>query len=474
MNTAWLQKRQTKYTAYAGVYILVIVAVLGAVNFLANRYDKSYDTTANKQFSLADQTIKVVRGLKADVKITYFDEDTRFPAAKDLLDRYSSLSPKLHVEYINPVKKPQQAKAAGFRRHVTILVDSGPRKEEAKTLSEEEVTGAIIRSLKSGERNACFLTGSGEHSIDENDRSGYLVAKQALERNNYKTRTISLLRPTPDPNAAAATSGTPPPPGKFEVPKDCTVLVVAGPQHDYVQPETDAIKEYVEGGGHALILLDPPVNLGRNPIDDNTTLEAVLATWGVTLDKDLVLDTSGIGQVFGLGPEVPLVAGYESHPIVNQMKDVATAFPLSRSMEIKNGDKTSVSKLFTTSDNSVATTDLSSGNIKLDPKKDKKGPLTLAAAGTYNGATPGRFVVVGGSLWLGNNFIRFNGNRDLFLNMINWLTSDEDLISIRPKAPEDRPLNISPQKVNMLFWLSVVIFPLGVVAFDMATWWKRR
>jgi len=466
MQTDWLKTRQTKYTAYAGVYLIVIAAVLGAINFLANRYDKSWDTTANKQFSLADQTIKVVSGLKKDIHITYFDEQTRFPVAKDLLDRYSALSPKLHVEYIDPVKKPAQAKAAGFRRDVPLLVDSGERKEEAKTLSEEEVTGALIRSLKSGERMGCFISGSGEHPIDDNDRSGYLAAKQSLERNNYKTKSISLLKPEGAAGAAPA--------AQFTVPKDCTVLVVAGPQHEYVQPEADAIKQYIEDGGKGLFMLDPPVNLGRGSIDDNTTLNAVLASWGVTMDKDLVLDTSGIGQVFGFGPEIPLVASYDSHPIVNQMKDVATGFPLSRSIEVKNGDKTTVTKLFETSDNSVATTDLSSGNIKLDPKKDKKGPLTLAAAGTYNGAQQGRFVVVGGSLWLGNQFIRFNGNRDLFLNMINWLTSDEDLISIRPKAPEDRPLNISPQKVNLLWWLSIVIFPLGVVGFGMATWWKRR
>lgn len=465
MQTDWLKTRQTKYTAYAGVYLVVIAAVLGAINFLANRYDKSYDSTANKQFSLADQTLKVVGGLKKDVHITYFDEQTRFPVAKDLLDRYSALSPKLHVDYIDPVKKPMQAKAAGYRRDVPILVDSGDRKEEAKTLSEEEVTGALIRSLKSGERMGCFLAGSGEHGADDNERSGYLAAKQALERSNFKTKTISLLKPE------GAAGGAPP--AQFTVPKDCTVLVVAGPQHDYVQPESDAIKQYVEDGGHALFLLDPPVSLGaRTTIDDNTTLNAVLATWGVTMDKDLVLDTSGIGQVFNMGPEVPLIAAYDSHPIVNQMKDVATAFPLSRSLTIKNGEKTTVTKLFETTDNSAATTDLSSGNV--DIKKAKPGPFTLGAAGTYNGAQQGRFVVVGSSLWLGNNFIRFNGNRDLFLNMINWLTSDEDLISIRPKAPEDRPLNISPQKVGLLWWLSIVIFPLGVVAFGMATWWKRR
>ena len=116
------------YAAYATTYILVILAVLAAVNFLANRYDKVYDSTSNKQFSLSDQTIKFVRNLKNDIKVTYFDEASRFPQARDLLDRYSALSPKLKVEFIDPVKKPQQAKSAGYRRDVTILVDSGDAK----------------------------------------------------------------------------------------------------------------------------------------------------------------------------------------------------------------------------------------------------------------------------------------------------------------------------------------------------------
>ena len=472
MKADWVKTRQTRYTAYATVYILVVFALVGAVNYFVANHDVSYDSTSNKEFSLSDQTIKVVRGLKKDVRITYFDEQSRFPAARDLLDRYSTLSSKLHVDYVDPVKKPQIAKAAGYRRDVTILVDSGgPKKEEGKSLTEEEVTGALIRSLKTGERNACFVTGSGEHSIDDTERFGYAAVKQALERSNFKARSLPLLQAG---SAPAGGDAAPPAAGKIEVPKDCTILVVAGPQHDYVQPETDAIKAYVEGGGSALFMLDPPLNTGRSATDEATTLVALLGSWGVTVNKDLVLDTSGIGQVFGLGPEVPLVASYESHPIVNQMKDVATAWPLSRSLDVKNGDKTTVSKIIATGDNSFATTDLSSGEIKIDPKKDKRGPLTLAAAGTVNNTPPGRFVVVGSSLWVANNFIRFNGNRDMFLNMINWLTADEDLISIRPKAPEDRPLNITPQKVNMLFYLSVLIFPLGVVAFGVVTWWKRR
>src|SRR4051794_11378993 len=111
MNTGWMKTRQTKYTAYATVYILIIIAVLVMANFLAQRYNKSVDTTANKQFSLSDQTLKVVKGLGQDVQLNYYDKTSTFTDprgnVRDLLDRYANLSPKVHVNYIDPDKKPQ-------------------------------------------------------------------------------------------------------------------------------------------------------------------------------------------------------------------------------------------------------------------------------------------------------------------------------------------------------------------------------
>jgi ABC-type uncharacterized transport system involved in gliding motility auxiliary subunit len=195
----------------------------------------------------------------------------------------------------------------------------------------------------------------------------------------------------------------------------------------------------------------------------------------VTVNKDLVLDLSGIGGIFGLGPEVPVILQYESHPITQPLTRLPTAFPIARSLDVKNGDKTAVEKLISTTADSVAVTDIGAGGA-IDPRKGKKGPLTLAAAGTFTGANKGRFVVVGGSMWAQNSVLgsRSLANRDLLANTINWLNSDEDLISIRPKTTEDRPLNMTAQKLSMLFWLSVVIFPLAVVAFGLGTWWKRR
>jgi ABC-type uncharacterized transport system involved in gliding motility auxiliary subunit len=457
MQSEWMKTRQTKYTLYVTVYLLVIIAILGAANWLANQHNKSIDSTSNKKFSLSDQTVKVVTGLKQDVTITDYDKTSSFGTSRDLLDRYSNLSSKLHVVYLDPDKKPQVAKAAGIRSYGQIMVDSGTKKEEAKSLTEEEVTGALIRSLKSGERNVCFVSGSGEHSLEDSGRTGYSQAKEALEKSNYKTKTISLLKGGPKP----------------EVPADCTILVVAGPKYEYQQPAVDAIQAYVSNGGHALLMLDPALKMGKEDMQENEGLDKMLDSWGVTMDKDLALDTSGVGQIFGLSEVVPLVTTYESHPIVRDLKETATAFPLARTVDVKSGG--GAEKLLSTSDNSYATSNLSSAEIRIDPKKDKKGPLTLAAAGTVKaGPKEGRFVAVGSSNWIANNILRFNGNRDLFLNMMNWLSSDEDLISIRPKEPEDRRLMLSRRQMSMIFSSSVIGLPLIVVVAGLMVWWKRR
>jgi ABC-type uncharacterized transport system involved in gliding motility auxiliary subunit len=475
MAADWVKSRQTKYAGYAGVYIIVILAVLGAVNFLANRYDKAYDSTHNKQFSLSDQTMKIARGLNSDVHIFYFGDTNSFLGAHDLLDRYSSLSPKIHVDYVDPVRKPQQARAEGYRSDSPVIVEAGVKKEPAKSLTEEEITGALIRSLKTGERDICFLNAANEHTIDQSDGAGYSLLKQVLERDNYKVREESLKGAAPEAgkqiNVGQAAA-----PGAVEVPKSCTVLVVGGPQLAYPPAVANALKAFVENGGHALFMLDETLRIGRTePAADNPELEKTLADWGVTVNKDLVLDLSGVGQILGLGPEVPMIVRYESHPIVQPLTRVPTAFPISRSLEVKSGGKGSVTKLFDTTEDSLAVTEIGPGG-QVDPKKGKKGPLTLAAAGTYTGTTQGRFVVIGSSTWATNNLTgsRQLGNGDLFSNMVNWLASDEDLISIRPKETEDRPLNVSTQKLNAIFWMSIVIFPLGVVGFGLAAWWKRR
>jgi ABC-type uncharacterized transport system involved in gliding motility auxiliary subunit len=162
---------------------------------------------------------------------------------------------------------------------------------------------------------------------------------------------------------------------------------------------------------------------------------------------------------------------------VKDLREVTTAFPMSRSLDTVNGAKTTVEKLFSTSAKSYATSRLDKPEIDIDPDKDKKGPFTLGAAGTYNTGNPnqpGLFVVVGSSQWAGNSILRFNGNSDLAMNMMNWLSSDNDLISIRPKDPENRPLNMNASQMRVVFFASVLFLPLAIVASGVRVWWARR
>lgn len=453
MASDFMQKRQTKFAAYTSAYVLVVVAILGAINWLGTRHSTSFDTTANKRYSLSEQTEKIVKNLKQEVKISFWDAPDQFRGARDLLDRYDALSDKLTVEYVDGNKMARLAREKNIKQPGTILVESGNGRQEAKSLSEEEVTGAMVRLLKGTEREVCFVQGSGERDPEDSQKgSGYSQVKTLLERNNYKTQSVNLLE-------------------KRAIPATCTITLVAGPRYDYPAEVVKVFEDRIAQNGAVLFLVDPPLQLGSEKIAPNAELVALLSKWGVTLHPDLVIDDSRAGQMFGLSEATPLVAAYDTHPIVREMSRSATAFPLVRSLEVKpsSGDATA-QKLFSTLESSFATRNLASAQIT-PSKDDKAGPLPIAAAGTVK---KGRFVVVGSSMFISNSILRFQGNGDLFLNMCNWLSADEDLISIRPKDPDSRPMTLSRAQILTIRTFSQFVLPLLAIGAGIMVWLKRR
>lgn len=451
MASEWIKARQTRYGAFVALYVVVIIAIVVAANWLANRHNKTVDVTSNKQYTLSDETKKVVGNLKRDVTVYYFNRSDSYDQARDLLDRYRNLSSKIKVSYVDPDKNPTVARVEGARNIGDIIIDNGEKKETAKGLTEEEITGALVRASKSGARMVCFVNGSGEHTLADTGREGYSTLKDALEKNNYNTDTISLIE-------------------KPDVPKSCNVVVVAGPKHDYLQPEIDAIKTYVTNGGKAVFNFDPVLNVPDQKMGDTPALAKLVSDWGVTPNTDVVLDLSSASRLFG--QLSPVSGSYTQQAIVRVMGDNATVFPLARSLDVK----APAEALFSSTNDSYSLT-----NPKL-PIKDadlataKKGPFVLGAAVTIgSGANQARVVVVGSSTWMANNIMAAPiGNRDLALNMMNWLTSDEDLISIRPKQPEDRRLNVTGNAIRVMFLTSVIFLPLIVIFSGVSVWWKRR
>ena len=463
---SWLRRRQTKYGAYAAAYVLVVFALVALANWAVNRHvTKSWDLTSTKRFSLSDQTRKIVGGLDREVAIHYFDRMDQFNQARDLLENYNHLSPRLSVEYVDPDRKPAIARQYEITTYGTIVLTSGDKREEANLLEEESITNTLIRLLKTGTKNVCFVEGHGEHGVDDTERGGFSGAKEALENSRYAVKSISLLR-------------------QAKVPEDCSVVVVAGPETEYLEPEVEALRSFVEDGGRALFMLGP---------GGSEKLVELLAGWNVELKKDLVIDLNPLNQLYGADATMPIISEYKSHTITRELSRTATLIPFARSVQAGEDYETgiTVETLFETSEESWATRfNPGMETITLQREQVTEGPIPLAVAGTLskdeggNGETAegedssekkeGRFVVVGSSRFPANAYLGFNANRDLFVNIANWLSSDEDLISVRPKSPEDRRVDLSAGQMRWVFYLSVVGLPLLMVASGVAVWWRRR
>src|ERR1035437_2530941 len=234
-----LISRQTKYGLNMAVYALLAVAIVVVVNLIANRFVKQVDLTANKRYSLSPQTVKILKGLNKDVDFLYFDRKANFNNVKDQLEQYTIASHNVKLTYVDPDREPGKAQKYNIKSYGTLIVLLGEKSEQAKSVKEEDITASIIRLLKGGPKVVYFLQGHGERDIASSERTGYSAAKKLLEESNYQVKTVSLMEQSP------------------KLPADATILVVAGPTKDLLDPEVGAIRDFIKGGGHALFMANP-------------------------------------------------------------------------------------------------------------------------------------------------------------------------------------------------------------------------
>ena len=468
-------RRQMKYGGNTFVLVLAVLVILGAVNYVAKRNPKRWDLTKGQRYSLSDQTRKVVGALKDDVKITYFQRQRDMARGQDRLKDYQVLSSRLKVEFVDPVQSPGRAQAYDVRGPWPILVvERGDKREKVSNDSEQDVTNALIKITREGKKTVCFATGEGESSSADSGERGLSGAKGALTKNQYETKDVILLR-------------------EKKVPAECTVLMVPGPEKDLLPEAVDAIRVYVKGGGKALVMIEPETK------ESFSHLDGLAKEWNIETAKDVVVDVSGMGQIFGAGELTPLATDYPFHAITKDFR-LMTLFHMARSMEAGKGTAEGVTaqNLVQTSPQSWAESDLTlKGRIVFDEKKDRRGPISLAAVATIRGPSPaptpspspapspgaegeapkapeGRVVVVGDADFASNSLLGFQGNQDFFLNTVAWLAEDVDLISIRAKEPDDQRMFLSQQQQRNVWLLAQVLIPGLFVVMGVVTWWRRR
>jgi ABC-type uncharacterized transport system involved in gliding motility auxiliary subunit len=276
------------------------------------------------------------------------------------------------------------------------------------------------------------------------------------------------------------------------VPDDAAVVVVAGPRNDVFAPEVEALKKYLDKQGKVLLELDPPDKVDSPPL---ANLVALAHDWGIQVGNNIVVDVSGMGRAIGTDASVPIVAPpYPAHPITQRF-GMMTAFPLAReAAPVSGGVNGHVAQSFIeTGPRSWAETDLkalmTTGEVSLDEGKgDKKGPIVLgaavsAAAPSATPPKPGepdapkpetRLAVIGDSDFADNGTLGVPGNRDLFMNIVGWLSQQENLISIRPKDADDRRITLTATQQSNIMLESLLVIPVAIFGMGVYTWWRKR
>ncbi len=472
-------RRQLKYGGNTLVLVLAVLGILAGVNYVVARNTKRFDLTKDQRYSLSDQTRKVVSGLQQDVKITYFQRSLEMARGQDRIKEYQALSPRIKAEFVDPIKSPAKAQAYDVRGPWPILVvELGDKRERVTNDSEQDITNALIKVTRDSKKTVCLLEGEGERSGEDSGERGMTGAKSSLTKALYEVKNVFLMR-------------------EKTVPKDCTVLIVAGPEKDLLPETTAAIKDYVKQGGKALVMVEAELK------ESYPNLVGLLKDWNIEAGRDVVVDVSGMGQLFGFSELAPLAIEYPYHAITKDFR-LPTLYGGARSVKAATGsiDGVSASDLVRTSEQSWAESDLSlKGPIQFDDGKDQKGPVSLAAVATVRGPEPaptpspppspgaspspestpeppkapeGRVVAIGDADWATNALLGFQGNQDFFLNTVAWLAEDADLISIRPKEPENQALFLDRQKQQNVAWTALVLIPGAFVVAGVVSWWRRR
>ncbi len=441
--------RTFKQGTNVALQIIILVAILSMLGFITTRQHFRTDLTQNHLYSLSDKTEKVLKNLKKDVDIKAFFKSTEQGVARDLLDEYSYRSAKLNYELIDPDENPEITKKYRVRKYGTLVVESGAKHELVEKLNEENITNAIIKVTREQDKVIYFTTGHGERSIKDNSVEGLKLAADEIEKENHIVRELNLAR-------------------RRSIPDSCTVLAIVRPQANFLPGELDTIKAWLDKGGKLLLMVDP-----EHPSD----IADFAAKYHVTIGNDMVIDVSGVGQLFGAGPAMPLVTSYDSKNPITKGFNIMTFYPFACSVRpMEDAGAYIITSLIKTSPQSWAETNYTGEKVGFDSGQDIKGPIDLGVVVEKDVSGDGKTVLVifGDSDFAKNAYVNNQGNKNLFLNTVNYLAEEEDLISIRPKEVEDRRLTLTQAEVATLFYLVVIAIPLIVVIIGVVIFIRRN
>ncbi|TLD41900.1 MAG: Mucin 2 precursor [Candidatus Jettenia ecosi] len=502
IRNKWFSTEASKRKALVGTNVAVMsifaACIFAVVGFLNNRHYERFDLTLTGKYSLSPKTKNILKNLdKPIVVTTLFNPGEMFyEQIVDILKEYAYHSDKIKVESVDPLRNRTKVEELAKRLKIddlqmnTVVFECGEyskhvpqnevieRQYPFKFKGEESFTEAILNITQEKQTAVYFVTGHGERHFEDYDRAGISGIANALKRDNCRIAPLDILTTK-------------------KIPDDCDVLIVAGPTKAYLTEELNIIRNYLEGRGKLLLMLEPG-------IDPNTPtgFKTLLAEYGVAVRDNVVVYNKVNMPLFGIQTVAEIYIGkdeYAEHIITDDLKSyntilfgscVVDAAPANDQMPYQ---AVVLMRAPEGSWGEIDVADLRQKKPEYNIDTDVQGPVSLAIASQVKelpkavtqshpqmandpNAKPqgARLVVFGDTNFASNEYVENPGNMDLFRNSVNWLAKKETQLGISAKPPDFRKATINPIQMKVIFWVSIAGIPLIPIVVGSVVWWKRR
>lgn len=440
------------------IFLVLFLAAIGLLAWLSHRYAFESDWTATGRHTLSDTSITVLSRIKGPVQITTFARKELRPAIEEFVARYQKHKPDISLSFINPDLEPDKTRAMGITVEGEMVISYQGRSEHVTNPKEETITNSLQRLLRSQEKKLVFLTGHGERRVDGEANHDYAAFSNFLASKGIKATSINLSE-------------------QSVIPADTAVLVIAGPQIDYLGGEVDLIRAYLAQGGNLLWLHDP---------GSLYNLDKLAADLHIHFVDGVIVDPTT--QILGISdPSFALVTRYIEHPITHNF-GLLTLFPRASGIEFTGEQEWTAASFLQTIDRSWAETGPMEGVIEYDAGQDIAGPLTIGMSLTRpmpttettseENAPPKtpqqRVAVLSDGDFLSNAYLGNQGNQEMGYNIINWLTHDDNFIAIPVQTTPDTELTMSETGWSILGLFFLIVLPLLLLGGGVTIWLKRR
>ncbi len=446
------------------IFLLLLVTITGLLAWLSQRYSYEADWTANHRNTLSEASSKLLQRMPGPIHITAFARDSKLLPARrkirELIARYQRQKPDIKLHFIDPNTDPDRVRSEGISVNGELIVEYHKRREHIKNLSEETLTNTLQRLLRSGEQKIVFITGHGERKPHGRANQDYNLFIKGLASKGIKASSLSL-------------NDTP------KIPADTSVLVIASPQVNYLPGEVKILLNYLKKGGNLLWLHDPGSVHG---------LGALAKSLGISFVPGTIVDPTT--QLLGISdPSFALVTHYGHHPVVRDFTYM-TIYPRAAGLEDFEKNNWKATALLQTVARSWSETSKLQGSIAFDKGSDTPGPLTIAFALTRprpsakkeakdskkiaSGAGNQRVIVLGDGDFISNTYLGNQGNQDLGYNIINWLSHDDNFISIPSSTAPDTELVLEKRTWGLLGMVFLIVLPVMLLVTGIVIWLRRR